>query len=246
LPGSFVNEEFPVDRVTRKSLKTDKFAQEVGHTYEFLTEHSDQVKRYGLVALVLIVLGGAYYFYSRYQAGVRQEELAQALKFDDATVGNTPQPGMLNFATEDEKQKARIKAFSDLAAKRHGTQEGAMAQMYLAAGMVDKGQFAEAEKSYQDVVDSAPSAYASLASVALAKVYAADGKPDQAEKILRKLIDKPTSFVSKEQATIYLAEVVADKKPAEARKLLEPLRASRSSVSRQAITVLGKIPQNAN
>ena len=48
-----------MDRLTRKDLKTDKFAEEIGHTFEFLSEHSSQVQRYGIIAAVILILGGA-------------------------------------------------------------------------------------------------------------------------------------------------------------------------------------------
>jgi len=234
-----------VDRQTRKDLKTDKFAQEVGNTFEFLSDHRDQVQRYGIALAVLLVLGGAYYFYTRSQANARQEALAAALRVDDATVGPQQAPPLLNFPTAEEKEKARQKAFGDLAAKYHGTQEGAIGAMYLGASAVDRGDNAAAERIYKDVIDSGPAAYASVASVALAEVYATQGKIDDAEKLLRKVVANPTEFVSKEEATIDLAEVIATTKPKEARELLEPLRAARSTVSRAAIAALGKIPQNA-
>jgi predicted negative regulator of RcsB-dependent stress response len=232
-----------LDRLTRKDLKTDKFAQEVGNTFEFLAEHRSQVKLYGGIALGLIVLGAGYYFYSNYRASVRRDALAAAIKVDDATVGQ-PQPPLLNFATQEEKDKARAEAFAKVASQYRGTQEGAIAQLYVAADLADKGKLAEAEKAYQDALSSAPDAYASLASVALAGVYSAQGKTADAEKLLRELIENPTPFVSKDEATIHLAEVLAATKPAEARKLLEPLRTSRSSISRAAITMLGNIPQS--
>ena len=232
-----------MDRVTRKNLKTDKFAQEVGHTFEFLSEHKPQVRLYGLIALVAVVLGAGYYFISNYRAGVRARDLAKALDVDDATVGQA-QPRLMTFATEAEKEKARLEAFASVAAKHSGTQEGAIAQMYIASARVDKGEFAEAEKLYKDVIDSAPASYASLATVALANVYSAQGKSADAEKLLRNLVDHPTAFVSKEEATIHLAEAISATRPNEARKLLEPLRTARSSVSRAAIAALGKIPPN--
>ena len=45
-----------MDRYTRKNLKTDKFAQEVTHGFEFLSEHSTDVKRYAAIALAVLVL----------------------------------------------------------------------------------------------------------------------------------------------------------------------------------------------
>ena len=235
-----------MDSKTRKDLKTDKFAEEVGHTFEFLSLHRSEVQRYGIIAAVILVLAGGWYFYSRYQAGQRVEALAQALRVDDATVGAQAQPPLMNFPTLGEKEQAVKKAFADLAAKYHGTQEAAIAQMNLAASAVDKADLATAEKIYKDVIDSAPAPYASVATVALANIYTTQNKHPDAEKLLRALVDHPTTFVSKEAATIHLAEALSATNPAEARKMLEPLRTARSSVSRAAIAALGKIPQTSN
>jgi predicted negative regulator of RcsB-dependent stress response len=235
-----------VDRTRRQALKSDKFAEEVGQTIGFLSEHTPQVKLYGGIAAAVLVLLAAYYFYSSHSATVRQEALAAALKVDDATVGPQAQPPLLNFPTQEAKDKARTQAFADIASKYAGTQEGAVAQMYLAAALADKGQLAEAEKAYKNVVDTAPAAYASVAKVALADVYAGQAKTAEAEKLLRDLIDHPTPFVSKEEATIHLAQAIAKSKPAEARKMLEPLRTSRTAVSRAAIAALGSIPPSNN
>lgn len=234
-----------MDRYTRKNLKTDKFAQEVTHGFEFLSEHSTDVKRYAAIALAVLVLAAGIYFYMRHQAGARAEALAQALRIDDATVGGAVNPANLHYNTQEEKDKARTKAFTDLATKYHGTQEGAIAGIYLASDLADKAKLPEAEKVFLDVMNSAPKPYASLARMSLAQVYAAEGKTAEAEKLLRAAIASPTTLVSKEAATIELAHILAKTNPAEARKLLEPLRTERSAVSRAAVQGLGDIPQYA-
>jgi len=233
-----------VDRHTRKDLKTDKFAREVGHTFEFISEHSGDVKKYGAAALAVIVIAIGIFYYMRYQAGVRQEALTGAMRIDEATVAaNPPQPGTLNYGTNEEKEKARTKAFADLVAKYGGTQEGAIAEFYLASDAGEKGNLAEAEKRYKDIMDNAPKAYSSMARISLANVYAAQGKNAEAEKLFRAAIANPSITVSKENATIQLGLFLAKKNPAEARKLLEPLRTERTAVSRAAVQALGEIPQ---
>jgi predicted negative regulator of RcsB-dependent stress response len=231
-----------VDRHTRKNLKSDKFAQEVTHTFEFVSEHRNEVVRYGSIAVSVILVGVAIFFYLRHQEGVREEALAQALRIDLATVGATPnQPAAMTFATAEEKDKARQKAFADLAAKYHGSQEGSIAAFYLASDAADKGNLADAEKRYRDVMDSAPKAYAALARMALAQVYQAEGKNAEAEKLLKDAIANPTATVSKEQATIQLAVLQAKSDPCAARKVLEPLRTERTAISRAAVQALGDI-----
>jgi predicted negative regulator of RcsB-dependent stress response len=229
-----------VDRQTRKNLKTDKFAEEVKHSFEFMSEHRSDIKRYGPIALGVIVIAVAVFFYMRHQADVREQALADAIRVDQAHIGPAP-PGFLTYATQEEKDKARAKTFSDLASKYHGSQEGAIGEFYLASDAVDKGNLAEAEKRFKDVVDSAPSAYVSLAKLALAKVYSAENKDAEAEKLLRDLMAHPSIMVSKEQATIQLALLIGKKSPDDARKMLEPLRTERTAVSRAAVQALGDV-----
>lgn len=235
-----------MDRQTRKELKSDKFAEEVFDVFEWSAEHKAEVLRYGGIVLAVAVLGLVWLLYSRHQAGIRQDDLAKALRVDDATFGATDAGGRMHFDTEDAKNKAREQAFADVAARHGGSQEGAIAEMYLASWAVDKGDLANAEKRYKRVVDDAPKNYAALGKLALAQVYASQGKPADAEKLLRELIASPTPTVSKEQATIVLGQLLASSKPDEARKLLEPLRTStRSAVSRAAITASGAIAGGA-
>jgi predicted negative regulator of RcsB-dependent stress response len=237
-----------VDRITRKDLKSDKFAQDVGHAFAFLSTHPSEVKRYGAIALVVLLAAGGILFYFRHQETARREALDQALKIDDATVGTQQQqqalPGALNFPTADAKEKALMDAYANVSAKYHGSQEGAIAQLHLGEETADKGDLKGAEKIYKDLADSAPAPYASVAKMSLAQLYAAGGNTAEAEKLLRSIIAKPTAFVSKEEATIVLAQLLLRSNPTEARKLLEPLRVSRTAISRQAIQTLGLIPQN--
>lgn len=232
-----------MDRKTRKDIKTDKFAEEIGHTFEFLTSHTAETKRYAAIGLAVILVAGGIYYYVHHQAGVREEALAAAIKIDNAQISTTPQPPNLTFATQEEKDKARAKALNDLKTKYHGTQEGSIAGMFLAADEADKSNYAQAEKLYRDVMDSAPAEYSSLARVSLAQVLAAQGKTADAEKLMRDLISHPTAMVSKEQAQLQLAQILIPTNPSEARKLLQPLTTARTAISKAAIDEMGKVPQ---
>jgi predicted negative regulator of RcsB-dependent stress response len=231
-----------MDRLTRKNLKTDKFAEEVSHTFDFLSEHRTEAVRYGSIGLAVIVLAVGYYFYTRHQAGVREEALAQAMRIDDATIGSAVLPTNLHYNTQEEKDNAHKKAYGDLASKYRGTLEGAMAAVILAADAADAGKLDEAEKRYRDIADSAPATYAALAKLSLSQVYASEGKTAEAEKILRDLMAHPALTVSKEAAALALGRVLVKTNPAEARKVLEPLRNERAAISQAAVTALGEIP----
>ena len=233
--------------LTRKELKTDQVANTVSNVFEWASEHRKEVVRWGGLAVVaaIAVIGSSYY--RSYQAEARQVALAEALRIDDAGVGSQQQIQQqnLHYNTPAEKDKALTQAFSALAAKYSGTQEGAIAEIYMASWAADKGNLAEAEKRFKTVVDSGLKVYASQARLSLARVYAGEGKLADAQKVLQALIDKPSETVSKEEATLLLAELLVKSNPAEARRLAGPLRTSNSAaVSRAANTVFGELLQS--
>jgi predicted negative regulator of RcsB-dependent stress response len=236
-----------VDRITRKELKGDKFAEEVFDIFDWASTHKAEVFRYGAAVLAVVAIGIGVYYYNRYQGTAREEALAQALRVDDGTVGDNTLPANLHFATQEEKDKATTKAFSELAAKYPGTQEGAFGTFALAGQAVDKGDLANAEKLFREVADSGPKGYSGVARLSLGRVLAAEGKTADAQKILQDLVKDPSFMVSKDQATIALAQIEGKTNPAEALKLLEPLRVSpRLAVSRVAVNTYGEIDQASN
>lgn len=228
-------------RLTRKELKRDRFALEVGRTVEYVSEHRKSVIRYAIVGAAVLVLVLGFLAYRRHQQGARHEALAEALEIQQAAIGTPPNEFIRAYPTEQDRNEAAKKAFAELAADYSGSDEAIISEYYLGTIAASEGKNAEAEKWLKSVVDSGNANYASLAKLTLAQVYKAEGKLGEGEELLRSLIDKPTDFVSKEQATIELAELIASSKPAEARQLLEPLRAERSTISRMAIAKLGEM-----
>ena len=229
-------------RITRKELKTDKFALEVEHTVDFFEEHRTEIVRYGAAAVAVAAIVVLTFVYRAHQHTVRQAALAKAISIQETPVGQATRPGETSFPTQEAKDKEAIKAFSELAAKDSGTDEGYIADYYLGSIAADQGKLSDAEKRFSEVADSAGKRYASLAKLALGQLYFAEGKPDLGEKTLRALMANPTVFVSKDQAAITLAKMLAPIKPDEARKLLDPLRARPGAVSEAAIQAYGNLP----
>lgn len=230
-----------MDRAHRRDLKHDKFVEQVGHSVEYAAEHRQQLIRWGSIAAAAVVVLVATYWYVDHSADIRQGELRNAIRMQQANVGAEQNAYVLNYATQADKDKAVEKSFQDLANKYPSKREGQVARFYLGAMYSDKGNLAEAEKQWKLVADSGDKDYASQAKFSLAQLYDAQGRTADAEKLLRDLVDHPTVMVSKEQAQIALARILAHTKPDEARKLLEPLRTERASVSRVAINALGDI-----
>ena len=232
-----------MDRLTRKELKSDRFALEVQHSVEYLGEHRRQVIRWGSVALVVAAVILAFILYRNHERSVRQEALHEAMRVLNANIGTEGNEYNPVFPTAAARDEAVNKAFTDIAVKYSGSDEGSIAQLMLATAASDKGNSAEAEKRFKSVVDSG-TPYAALAKLSLATLYASENKVPDGEKLLQSLVDHPTELVSKEAATLALAQLIAKSDPQRARKLLEPLRASpRSPVSKAALTALSEIPQ---
>ena len=230
-----------MDRQLKKVAKTDELTESLGQVVGFSSEHLPQLKKYGPIALGVLVIAAGIYFFVHHQATVREEALADALKVDDATVGANPNPSLMHFDTADQKAQAVQKAYAEVASKYHGTQEGAIAQMNLVQTAVDKGDTVGAEKQLKDLIDSAPTAYASQASITLANLYRVQGKYPDAEKILNDLVKSPTVTVSKEEALLALARVKMHTDPKEAQRILSDLRTSRTVISRAAMNALAEL-----
>ncbi len=229
-------------RITRKELKTDKFALEVEHTVNYFEEHRQAVIRYGGIALALIVVILGYWMYARHQHSVRENALFNALQVQTAPVGPS-QTGGLSFPTQEAKDQAVIKAFTDLKNNYSGSTEGEVAAYYLGSIYADMGKLRDAEANFKEAADKGDANYSSLAKLSLAQIYYSDGRAAEGEKILRDLIANPTLFVSKEQATIALARQLASSNPSEARKLVQPFVSQSGDVGQVATELINELPR---
>lgn len=229
--------------LTRKELlKQDKFTVEAEHTVDYLSTHRKEVVRYGTVALVVIVLVAAVFFYRNSRASVREQILGEDIALSNEAVGQAP-PGGQSFPTQAAKNDAETKAFSKLASDYSGSEEAYIAEYYLGNLALDAGNVDEARRKFQDSADHGNVNYASLAKLALAQLDFAQNRTSDAETLLRGLMDHPTDLVSKEEAQYTLAKVLAPTKPEEARKLFQQLAGEKSDVSQIAQTAMNELPQ---
>ena len=229
-------------RITRKELKSDKFALEVQHGLTFFEAHQKEILRYGGIALGVIALAFGAGTYRRHQQGIRQEALARAIQIQETPVGPVVPGGAPAFPTQQVKDEAALKGFGEVKAKYSGSDEAQIADYYTASIRADRGNMGEAEKGFLAVSQKGNDRYGSLAKLSLAQVYFAEGKVDLAEKTLRDLAAHPTLFVSADQANIALARGLMPTKPAEARKILDPLRNRQGVTGQVALTLYGQLP----
>ena len=225
-------------RITRKELKTDKFALEVEQTVTYFEEHRTEVLRYGAIAVVLGLIVAGIFMYRSHQRAIRQQDLANAIAIQEASIGGANPGSQLMFPTLQDREKAAIKAFSELAVKHSGSEEAQIAVNYLGAIAADQGRLDEAEKRFKEVSDGGDQRLASMAKLSLAQIYFVQNRNKEGEAQLRDLIAHPTEFVSKEQASFSLARALMNTNPTEARRLVEPLRTSTNpTVSQDAINL---------
>jgi predicted negative regulator of RcsB-dependent stress response len=230
--------------LTRKELlKQDKFTVEAGNTFDWISEHRKEVTRYGGIALAVILVVAAVFYYRSSQNSVREQVLGEAIALQNAPVGQAAPAGGPSFPTQTAKDDGVKKAFTKLASDYSGSEEAWIAKYYLGSQALQAGNVDEARKQYQDVADHAEPNYASLAKLALAQLDFAQNRLAEAETILKGLMDKPTDLVSKSQATFTYAKVIASTKPAEARKLLSQLAGQPGDVGQLATAAEGDLPQ---
>jgi predicted negative regulator of RcsB-dependent stress response len=193
-------------------------------------------------ALVLIVIG--VFWYRSYQHDARQEALHAAEAIQNSQVGPSQSEYVVTFPTSQAREAGVNKAWRDLAAKYPGTEEGGIAEFFLGTNASDNGNLPEAAKHFQAAIDSGSGPYASQAKLALAQIYAAQGKLNDGVQLIQSVIDHPTVMVSKDAATLALADLIKTSDPQRARKLVDPLRTStRSAVSKAAITLDSTLSQ---
>ena len=233
-----------MDRITRHELKTDQFAQQVGHIVEEVEAHRSQVIRYGIAAVAALALTAGAYWFVRSRSQARETELASVMRIWNAPIG-APGGGEYSYADAAAKDKAFSKAASALIANNSGSDQAGAAQYLLAIRASDQGKLDVAESYLKQAVANGGTEYGSLAKLALADVYTSQGKTADAEKLLKELIEKPAVLVSKDQATIALARIYVKSRPAEARKLLQPLLAQSTAVGRVAGSLLAETNPNS-
>ncbi len=232
-----------MDKLTRKELKSDKFALEVQHSVEFVSEHRRQMIQWAVpvVAAALIVIGIVWYRSYRHDA--RQEALRATMLIQNSTVGPSQSQYVVAFPTADARETAVVKAWRDMASKYPGTEEGGIAEFFLGTNAADVGNLPEAARHFQACIDATSGPYASEAKLSLAQIYAAQGKLNDGAKLIQSVIDHPTVVVSKDAAILALAGLLKASDPRRARQLVEPLRTStRSAVSKAAITLDSTLP----
>ncbi len=211
-----------MDRITRKTLKQDKFATEVTESVEYLAEHRRQALIYGGAIVAALALGAGIYFYIQRQGDASHEALAKALVVERALVTEEDRPGRVTFKTEAEKNAKALKEMETVVKDYPRSKEAKIARYYIGLTQFQMGNKEQARKELEKLAGEG-SEMAALARLALADVYASTGKDEEARKIYDNLIKNPSDMVSENRALLAKAQYLSARQPEEARKLLNDL-----------------------
>lgn len=231
-----------------QELKHDRFSEEVGGLLQWASENRGTVQAVGGAVILLVIIIGGYIYYSGAQAHNRAQALFDANFVADARVEGDGQPVGPNllFPTQEERDAAVTEAYQKVIDEYPGSQEAAIAELYLAGQSSDRGDIDTAITHFRNVAENSPSEYASVARMSLAEALAGQGNVEEAEKVIQEDIDNPTAFVSKEEAQLTLGRILAKSDPERARKILEELQQGSATISRIAIQELTKLPAAPN
>jgi TolA-binding protein len=219
----------------KEQLQHDAFRDNVDLAVDYVAVHRREVVRWSAIAVSVIIIAAAIYGAFQYQKHRREQALQGALAIAGAPILPTPDGYGRSFATEQERDTASAKALASVASEYSGSEQGTIAQYYLAGTQASEGKYADAERNFKAAADAGVET-STLAKVGLAELYAGQGRTAEAQTVLQGLIDKPNALVSKEQATVLLAEVLSHKDPKRAKEMISALKgpAARPAVSRAA------------
>jgi predicted negative regulator of RcsB-dependent stress response len=206
----------------KEQLQHDHFTDAVSDVLSYALSNRERLIRWIVIAVVVVILAGGALWFASYKRSIRQKALAAALHVIESPFGSSPQlPN--SYPNQDAKQRAEIKALSDLVSKYGGTREGLIAQYYLGTIKVQRKDSKGAESDLRAVADSG-SDFASLAKIALAQLYAGENRISEAQALLRSIANKPSDLVSKAQADILLAQLNLTTNPQETKRILQSLK----------------------
>ncbi|MGE0884384.1 MAG: tetratricopeptide repeat protein [Blastocatellales bacterium] len=180
-------------RVSAQDLKRDPLMEQYVATSTWAKSNSRPILKWLTVAAVVIALAGiGWMIYSR-RANNAAEALAEAYRWNDATVQNPipPNPQGYVATSEDEKHRKAYEAFTK-AANDYPSYYGDLARYQAATNQLyfepDKAEATLKELSQKD------SDVGAQAQLALAQRYEAAGKYEEAISEYQKLKAKPRNL----------------------------------------------------
>lgn len=182
-------------RLTRKDIKRDEFANAVGRSFEFAEIHSRQLLLMLGAVLLAVLVGILAFFYVNHRSDLANQALAKATKVYNAPVdpaGAKPNdPREPSFATEAARQARARQLLERLRSDFRFTDAADVASIYLAALDASSGKLAEARQLWNDFVKKhGDHVLAAQARIDLMDLDRSQGKGNEVAQRLREMLDQ--------------------------------------------------------
>jgi len=190
-----------VKRIERKHLKEDELAHTLRVAREFVEPRQDLLKKLGLAAVVLVLIGVGYGLWRERTDSRGQKELAEAMVALNAEVvpvgvqgaDGVPAAASLGatgtFATEQAKLNAALPKLKAAADAYPASPAGIQARYHMAGALTALGRYTEAINSFDEVIKQAgeSSLYGQMAVMGKADAQSKSGQVDAAIGALKGL-----------------------------------------------------------
>ena len=210
-----------MDTQTRHALKQDKLVTATQTGLDWLETNRSGVLRWAIATVVVIglLIAGIVVWHQRSQAA--DHLLSQAMDIYStplATPGIPTPPGQKTYATAADRAAAAHPLFEKAANQYSWLGAGKTARYFAGITSVDLGKMAQAEAELKQA-ESGSGSIAALAKLALANLYAQDGRTSQAASLFQQLIAHPTTTVPKGAAQLQLAQMYEKTDVTEAKRI---------------------------
>lgn len=176
-------------RLTRKEIKRDEFANAMGRGVEYAGDHVRTILYAVGGVLLLLALGTGLYFYLGSRARTANEALSYAIKVSQAPIqatGAKPDDKTApSFATEAARQARAKELFTEIHSGVGGAEAASVAGLYLARIAADEEQLDRARELWTEFVDDNGDHV--LAGEARLNLFALDRKEGKGEELATRL-----------------------------------------------------------
>ena len=211
-------------RIERKHLKEDELAHTLRVAREYVEPREAMLKKVGIGALVLVLVGTGYGVWNEWTSSRGQEELAEAmvaLNADVVPAGVEGAEGIPaaalaptgTFATEAAKLNVAIPKLKAAADAYPGSDAGIQARYHLAGALAALGQHTDAIAAFDEVMRRAGenSLYGRMSLMGKAEAQAHAGQLDTAIDTLKTLAAKNDEDMPADAILMQLARAYAQK-----------------------------------
>ncbi len=200
-----------MDKELKRQMKQDDLVTGVTQAQGWVKGHQDQVRLWGLVALVLVGGWGAFRWFQISRDIESQAALGEALTLLEAPVRSAqpegaPEPQGTVFATEQERLNKALAALEGVRQRYGSMRVGRQAAYQAAVCRMQLGELDAARKDLSELSAQREDALvAGQARLSLAELEARSGNVDKAVEALRPLVDDENASLPRDYALMRLA-----------------------------------------